>query len=123
MWQWLIGMAAGFAAGYLYGSDRAREEARRRLAAAPEPVRRATQTVASAASGGAQRVAGAVSSAPVPEPVKQAATRATGAVQAAAGQAGRSIAPEPEIARPTAAEVAGRPAEPLPRIEPETSER
>ena len=108
MLGFVFGMAAGFAAGYVYGSDRAREEARRRLSAAPEPLRRATQSVASA-----------VQVAPVPDRVKDVVNRASSSVQSVAQQAGQAVAPGPDIARPSGAEIAGRPAEPLPRIEPE----
>jgi hypothetical protein len=118
MLRFLFGMAAGFLGGYLYGSERAREDAQRRFSAAPEPLRHAAQTVASAAGGSAQRVAGAVAAAPVPAQVKQAANKATSTVQTTAEQVGQVVAPVPEIARPTANEIAGRPTEPLPRIEP-----
>jgi hypothetical protein len=73
MLRLVFGLAIGFLAGYLYGSERARDEARRRLSTAPEPLRRATGTVASAAGGGAQRLAGAVAAAPAPAVVKQVA--------------------------------------------------
>jgi hypothetical protein len=105
----MVGIALGFAGGYLYGSDRAREEARRRLAEAPEPVRRTTE-----------RISGAIAAAPVPDALKQTANRATTAVQSATGRAAQAAAPAPEVARPSAAEVATRPAEPLPRYEPDT---
>ena len=112
MLGFVFGMAAGFAAGYVYGSERAREEARRRLSAAPEPLRRASQTVVSAAGGGVQRLAGAVATAPVPEALKQVANRTTSGAQA-------TTTPGSDIARPSATDVSTRPAEPLPRIEPE----
>jgi hypothetical protein len=115
----LFGMAAGLAAGYMYGSERAREEARRRLSAAPEPLRRASQSVVSAAGGSAQRMADAVAAAPVPEAVKQAASRTSSAARSTAEQAGQAVNTSPDLARPTASEIATRPAEPLPRIEPE----
>ena len=107
--RFIVGIALGFVSGYLYGSERARDEARRRLANAPEPVRRATE-----------RISGAIAAAPLPETVKQTATRASATIQAAAQQAGQAGSPAPDVARPTAADVAGRPAEPLPRIEPES---
>jgi hypothetical protein len=109
MLRFIVGMALGFLSGYLYGSERARDEARRRLANAPEPVRRATE-----------RVSGAIASAPLPETVKQTASRATASIQTAVQQTGQGGTPAPNVARPTAVEVAGRPAEPLPRIEPES---
>src|SRR5918911_4809025 len=101
MLRLVFGIAIGFLAGYLYGSERARDEARRRLSAAPEPLRRATTTVASAAGGSAQRLAGAVAAAPAPAVVKQVASRATSTVQTAAEQAGKAVTPGPEIARPS----------------------
>src|ERR671932_2735439 len=103
MLGFVFGMAAGFLAGYLCGSERAREEARRRLSAAPEPLRRATQSVASATGGSAQRLAGVVSTAPVPDRLKQAASRATSTVQTAAEQAGQAVTPGPEITHPSPA--------------------
>ena len=119
MLDFAFAIAAGFAGGYVYGSERARQEARRRLSAAPEPLRRATQGMASAAGSSAQRLAGVVSTAPVPDRLKQAASGATSTAQTAAEQAGQAVTPGPEIARPSAGEVATRPAEPLPRVEPE----
>ena len=77
MLSFMVGIALGFVSGFLYGSERARDEARRRLANAPEPVRRATE-----------RVSGAIAAAPLPETVKQTATRATATMQSAAQQAG-----------------------------------
>ena len=109
MLGFVFGAAAGFMAGYMYGSERAREQARQRLSTAPEPLRRAGQTVASA-----------LATAPVPGGVKQAATRATSSLQTGAERAEQMLGGGPEIARPSAAEVAGRPTEPLPRIEPES---
>lgn len=119
MFQFLLGTMLGVVGGYLYGSERAREAARQRFAAAPEPLRRATQTVATSAAGGAQRLSGAIASAPVPDSVKGAASSATSTVQSALGQAGQSTAKASDIIRPTDAEISGRPTEPLPRIEPE----
>ena len=108
MLRLMVGIALGFMGGYLYGSEGARDEARRRLANAPEPVRQATE-----------RLSGAIAGAPVPDAFKQAATRATAAVQTATESATHAWAPASDVARPSPAEVAGRPAEPLPRYEPE----
>ena len=105
----LILLGVGFVGGYLYGSERAREEARRRLATAPEPVRRATE-----------RVSSAIATAPLPDSVKQMASRATVGAQSAVEQAANVASPTPEVARPSPAEVSGRPAEQLPCIEPES---
>ena len=108
MLRTLVGIALGFIGGYMYGSERAREEARRRLASAQEPVRQATE-----------RLSGAVAGAPIPDGMKQAATRATTAVQTATEHVGYVSPPTSHVAQPSAAEVFGRPAEPLPRHEPE----
>ena len=116
MLRLVVGIAIGFIGGYLYGSQRARDEARRRLAKAPEPVRQATE-----------RISGVIAGAPLPDAVKQAATRATAAFQTATDQASVTVqaateqmAAGPDVARPSAAEVASRPMEPLPRYEPES---
>ena len=108
MLRMMLGMALGFTAGYLYGSERARDEARRRFANAQEPVRQATE-----------RMSGAIAGAPIPDSMKQAATRATAAVQTAAERVAHASAPTPQIAQPGPSEVSGRPEEPLPRYEPE----
>ena len=108
MLRLMVGIALGFLSGYLYGSERARDEARRRLANAPEPVRQA-----------AERLSGTIAGAPLPNAFKQTATRATAAVQTATDKATHAWAPASDVIRPTPAEVAGRPAEPLPRHEPE----
>jgi hypothetical protein len=75
--RFIVGIALGFVGGYLYGSERAREEAGRQWANAPEPVRRATEYVSSA-----------ISSAPVSDTVKQT----TESVKQTASRAGASIA-------------------------------
>jgi hypothetical protein len=41
MLRLMVGIALGFIGGYLYSSERARDEARRHPAHAPEPVRQA----------------------------------------------------------------------------------
>jgi hypothetical protein len=103
MFSLIVGIALGFAGGYFYGSDRARAEAQRRFAAMPEPVRRTTE-----------RISDAIDKAPVPDAVKQTASRATAAVQTGTERAAQAVAPQSAVARPNAAEVSGRPAEPLP---------
>ena len=87
----LLGVAAGFLAAWLYRSVRAREEVRRRLAAAPGSLRQATNAAASTAAGQAARAAGAVAEAPVPRPLKDAASRAATTVRAAAEKAGGTV--------------------------------
>lgn len=119
MLQMLIGSVIGALAGYLYGSERGREEARRRFASAPEPVRRMTQTAASAAGTGAQRAAEALSSAPVPDQVKEVARRTGAAVQTAAQRTGQVASAGPGIVLPTETETATRPSEPLPTQHPQ----
>jgi hypothetical protein len=104
----LMGVAVGFVCGYLYGSERAREEVRRRLKNAPEPVRQATE-----------RISGAVAGAPIPDALKQTASRGTAAAHTTTQGLTQASAPTPGVARPTAAEVAGRPAEPLPCQQPD----
>lgn len=120
MIQFLLGTAAGFLASWMSSSARAREAARRRLSTLPQPVREAAHSAATAAGGGTQRLIEAIDSAPLPEPVKSFASSTAqsmqSAAQAVADAAGSSGA---EILHPTEAEIAGRPAEPLPRIEPE----
>jgi hypothetical protein len=108
MLRLILGLALGFLSGYLYGSERARDEARRRLAKAPEPVRHVTE-----------RVSGAIAGAPVPDALKQTATRATATIQRATERAAHTAAPASEVVQPTPADIAGRPSEPLPRTEPE----
>ena len=94
----LLGLALGFAAGYLYGSERARDEALRRFSSAQEPVRQATE-----------RISGAITEVPMPDAVKQAATRATAAVQAATERATHaSEANTADMAPPDPAEVVDR---------------
>jgi hypothetical protein len=109
MLKFVIGMGIGLAAGYLYGSERARDEARRRLGSMPEPVRQATDYIS-----------GSISNTPLPDSFKQTANRATAAVQSATERAAQAASPGGSIATPTPTEVASRPSEPLPRIEPET---
>lgn len=84
----LVGAVAGLVAACLYRSERAREEARRRLSAAPASVRQATQSVASAAATRAERAVGAVDASDVPHPIKEAVRRGTMAVRVAAEKVG-----------------------------------
>ena len=82
----LVAAAAGALAVWLYRSGRAREEVRRRFSAAPEPVRRATQSVASAAAAQVERAAEAVSVSSLPGPVKETVSQVTATVREAAEQ-------------------------------------
>ena len=108
MLRLLVGLVFGFGFGYLYGSERARAEAQRRVSAMPEPVRRTTEGMARA-----------IENAPVPDAVKQTTQRAAAAVQTAVDRAAAQVSPS-LVAIPTAAEIAGRPDDPLPRMEPES---
>jgi hypothetical protein len=94
----VIGAAAGVLAAWLYRSQRAREEVRRRFSTAPEPVRRATQSVMSAAAGQAERAAAALDASPLPRPVKETVSRATTTVRAAAEKASDAMAAAPDAA-------------------------
>ena len=76
----LLGLGIGFAAGWLYGSEHARSEAQRRLAAAPQSMQQARQTVVAAASSGAERVSGLIDATPLPPQVKDTASRVTARV-------------------------------------------
>jgi hypothetical protein len=105
MLRMILGIALGFAAGYLYGSERARDEARRRFASAPEPVRRA-----------AERFSETIDGSPMPDAVKQAATRATAAVQTATERVAEASGQAREVPQPT--EVADRPLASLPSDKP-----
>ena len=107
MLRMMVGIALGFVGGYLYGSERARDEARRRVASAQEPLRQATE-----------RISDAIAGAPIPEPMKQAASQATAAVQVVTERAAHAAASTPQVAQPGPAEVSGRPAEWLPGYEP-----
>jgi hypothetical protein len=104
----MLGMALGFAVGYLYGSERAREETRRLFANAPEPVRQATT-----------RVSDAIAAAPVPDVVKQATTRASTAVQEGTERAARAAASSLDASQARASEVVDELADSLPRDRPE----
>ncbi len=77
----ILGAAAGALAAWLYRSERAREEVRQRVSQTPESVRRATESVASAAANRVERAAGAVAGTPLPGPLKDAASRTAAAAQ------------------------------------------
>ena len=84
----LVGAVAGALAAWLSRSERARAEARRRLSTAPESMRQATRSVASATATRAERAAGAIDSSAFPPPVKETVRRATMTVRAAAEKVG-----------------------------------
>jgi hypothetical protein len=105
MLQFILGIALGFLSGYLYGSERAREEALRRLANAQEPVLRATDHVSEAIASG-----------PFPDTVKQTAGRATAGFKSATQRA----ADLPDAAQRAATEATDRLSEPLSQIHPES---
>ena len=79
----LLGAAVGILVAWLARSERAREEARRRLSAAPESLRQAATAAAAASAGRVGRVADAVDAAPVPEPLRGPFGRATTAARSA----------------------------------------
>jgi hypothetical protein len=109
MLQFILGIALGFLSGYLYGSERARDEALRRLANAQEPVLRATDHVSEA-----------IASAPIPDTVKQTAGRATAGIKSATQQATQRAADVPDAAQRAATEAADRLSEPLSQIDPDS---
>ncbi len=81
--KFVVGVVVGVGLMWLYRSDRARDEARRRLEAAPDWLHQAARTAASTAVTGAQRVSEAVDSAPLPPIVKNTASDAAFNVWAA----------------------------------------
>jgi hypothetical protein len=95
----VLGVAVGILAAWLYRSERAREEVRRRLPTAPESLRQATKAAASATADRAERAAGAVGEAPVPAPLKDTLSRAATTVRAAAEKVGDTV---PASGAPTA---------------------
>jgi hypothetical protein len=109
MLQFIVGIAVGFLSGYLYGSERARDEAMRRLANAQEPMLRATD-----------HVSDVIASAPIPDTVKQTASRATAGIKSATQQATQRTADVPDAAQRAANETAERLSEPLSRVDPES---
>jgi hypothetical protein len=105
----LFAMGFGFMAGWLFGSERARAEAQRRLAAAPQFTQQARQTVAAAASTGAERVSGLIDSSPLPPQVKDTASRVTSRVRATGEGQAPGGEPEPSyIGTPGVESAAGR---------------
>ena len=72
----VIGVVVGAVLMWLFESERARDEARRRLEQAPDWLHRAGRTAASTATTGVQRVAEAVDAAPLPPNVKSTASDA-----------------------------------------------
>jgi len=105
----LLGLGIGFVAGWLYGSERARSEAQRRLAAAPQSMQQARQTVAAAASSGAERVSGLIDATPLPPQVKDTAKGVTARVRAPnEGQASGSEERPDYIGTPGVESAAGR---------------
>jgi hypothetical protein len=76
MYEFSVGIMAGVGLMWLYRSERARDEARRRLDRAPDWLHKLRRTAVSSAVTGAQRVSEAVDSAPLPPTVKHAASDA-----------------------------------------------
>ncbi|MCA1644504.1 MAG: hypothetical protein LC797_03220 [Chloroflexi bacterium] len=87
----LMGVVLGALAAWLYGSERARQEVRWRFATTPETLQQVKQTVTSVAATGAQRLAEAIDSAPLPEQVKDTASDAAFNVWAAADNLGQPV--------------------------------
>jgi hypothetical protein len=85
----LLGVVVGALAAGLYRSERAREEAQRRLSAAPASVQHARQSVAVATAGGAQKLSGAVDAAQLPPQVKDVASRAASGLRSTAERLGQ----------------------------------
>jgi hypothetical protein len=84
----LLGVIAGALGMWLYRSEQVRQRAQQGMSAAPEPLQRAGQTVASAATSSSQRMAGVIDAAPLPESVKNVAARVTGGAGAGSQTAG-----------------------------------
>ena len=100
----LLGAVVGVLLMWLYHSRRVREEAQRRLATAPEPLRQAATSAKAASAAQLERVAQAFDAAPVPQPVRDTLGRATTAARstaeklggiATAGQAATPLIEEP----------------------------
>src|SRR5215208_6975705 len=87
----LLGVAAGILAAWLYRSERTREEVRRRVAAGPGSLRRATEAAVSATAGQAERAAEAVAEAPVPGPLQDTVRRAATTIRAAAEKVSNTV--------------------------------
>ena len=84
----LLGAAVGMLVAWLSRSERAREEARRRLSTAPASLRHAATSAAAASAGRVGRVADAVDAAPVPQPLKGPLSRAAMTARSAAERLG-----------------------------------
>ena len=84
----LLGAAVGMLVAWLSRSERAREEARRRLSTAPASLRHAATSAAAASAGRVGRVAEAVDAAPVPQPLKGPLSRAAMTARSAAERLG-----------------------------------
>ncbi|MBV9322956.1 MAG: hypothetical protein JO352_04090 [Chloroflexi bacterium] len=86
--KFVLGIIVGVAGLWLYRSDRARNEARRRLESAPERLQQLRPAAAAGISRGAQRLSEMIDAAPVPDRVKSAAGDAAFNTWAAAESAG-----------------------------------
>jgi hypothetical protein len=104
----LLGVVAGAIGMWLYRSEQVRERAQQGLSAAPQPLQQARQTVATAATSSAQRVAGVIDGTPLPETVKQAAARVTAGMGVQSpGTATAANAPD-DIGTPGVESASGR---------------
>ena len=77
----LLGAVVGILLVWLYRSTRVRDEAQRRLATAPEPLRHAATSARAASASQLERVAQAFEAAPVAQPVREAGQAATPSIQ------------------------------------------
>ena len=102
MWV-LLGAVVGVLLMWLYQSGRAREEAQRRLSAAPESLRHAAASAKTISADQFGRVAHAVGAAPVPLPVRDAFGRATTVARSTAERLGGTLVGA-GVATPTAGE-------------------
>ena len=84
----LLGAAVGILLVWLYRSKRVRDEAQRRLATAPEPLRQAATSAKAASAVQLERVAQAFDAAPVPLPLRETLSRATTAARSTAEKLG-----------------------------------
>jgi hypothetical protein len=90
MWV-ILGAVFGGLLMWFYQSGRAREEAQRRLSAAPESLRQAATSARTISADQFGRVAHAVSAAPVPLPVRDALGRATTVARSTAERLGGTL--------------------------------
>jgi hypothetical protein len=86
--RFLLGAVVGMLLMWLYQSRRVREEAQRRMATAPEPLRQAATSAKAASAEQLERVAQAFDAASVPQPLKGAVGRATTAARSTAEKLG-----------------------------------